>query len=450
MFANLGRALIVVAAIAALPASASPDIRHWTLANGTRVYFVETHDLPMIEFSVVFDAGSAREPPGREGLARITNHMLNEGADGLDADAIALGFESIGAEWMAVSERDMASAGLRVLSDPAMRDPAVRLFARTLARPDFPEVNLERSRNEALVVLAQKRQSPGDIAADHFYRKLYGKHPYAHPPEGTEDSMRALKREDLVGYHAKYYTGANAIVALIGDLSPEAAKTLAEAVAGGLPRGVASPPLPPVTRVPAAARGKTERIRFPSAQSHVLAGQPGMARADADYFPLYVGNFILGGSGLVSRLSDEIREKRGLSYSAYSYLNPMRVPGPFVLGLQTRNTQADAALKVMRETLERFAEAGPTEAELVAAKKNISGGFPLRLDSNRDILGYLAVIGFYGLPLDWLETYVPNVEAVTAESIRDAFRRRIRPAEMVTVVVGGDGKGDKTKAGKGR
>jgi zinc protease len=205
-----------------------------------------------------------------------------------------------------------------------------------------------------------------------------------------------------------------------------------------------------VARVPVAARGKTERIRCPSAQSHVLAGQPGMARADADYFPLYVGNFILGGSGLVSRLSDEIREKRGLSYSAYSYLNPMRVPGPFVLGLQTRNTQADAALKVMRETLMRFVETGPTEMELVAAKKNISGGFPLRLDSNRDILGYLAVIGFYDLPLDWLETYVPNVEAVTAESIRDAFRRRIRPAEMVTVVVGGDGKGDKAKAGKGR
>jgi zinc protease len=170
-----------------------------------------------------------------------------------------------------------------------------------------------------------------------------------------------------------------------------------------------------------------------------------MARVDPDYFPLYVGNFILGGSGLVSRLSDEIREKRGLSYSAYSYLYPMREPGPFILGLQTRNTQADAALKVLRETLKRFVEKGPTEDELIAAKKNISGGFPLRLDSNRDILEYLSVIGFYGLPLDWLETYVPNVEAVTAESIRDALRRRIKPAEMVTVVVGGDAKG-----GKGR
>lgn len=419
---------------------AGPRIQQWTLDNGARVFFVETHDLPMVEMSVVFDAGSAREPATQAGVARLTSHILNEGADGLGADAIALGFERLGAEYGAVSDRDMARAGIRVLSDPALRDPAAAMFARVLTKPSFPQPSLDRMLDETRVALAQKRQSPGEIAEDRFYAALYGKHPYAHAPEGTDASLKRIARDDLVAFHARYYTGANAVIAMVGDLTPAQAQALAQTVAGGLPRGAAAASLPPVMQVPKAARGKVERVRFPSAQTHILVGQPGMARVDPDYFALYVGNYVLGGSGLVSRLSDEVREKRGLSYSAYSYLYPLREPGPLILGLQTKNTQADAALKVLRDTLTQFTQSGPTDAELVAAKKNLSGGFPLRLDSNRKIAEYLAVIGFYGLPADFLETYVANVEAVTADAIRDAFRRRVQPADMVTVIVGGDAK----------
>jgi zinc protease len=179
-----------------------------------------------------------------------------------------------------------------------------------------------------------------------------------------------------------------------------------------------------------------ERISFPSTQSHLYLGQPGMQRGDADYFPLYVGNHILGGSGLVSQLSEEVREKRGLSYSVYSYFLPMRQPGIFQLALQTKNEQAGEALAVLRATLQRFVDEGPSEEELKAAKQNITGGFPLRISSNKKIIEYLAVIGFYDLPLDYLDRFNERVAAVTRAQIREAFKRRVDPARLVTVQVG--------------
>jgi zinc protease len=196
--------------------------------------------------------------------------------------------------------------------------------------------------------------------------------------------------------------------------------------------------LPPIATPPAAAdaAAHTVRIDYPTTQTHVLIGQPGISRDDPDYFPLYVGNHVLGGSGLVSRISEEIREKRGLSYSAYSYFTPMRQRGPFTIGLQTRNDQVEQALQVARDTLQKFIEEGPTARELEESKQNITGGFPLRLSSNKKIVGMLAMIGFYQLPIDYLDTFTTRVEAVTLEDIRDAFSRRIQPGNMVTVLVG--------------
>ena len=167
-------------------------------------------------------------------------------------------------------------------------------------------------------------------------------------------------------------------------------------------------------------------------------GAPGMRRGDPDYFPLYVGNHVLGGGGLVSRLHEEVREQRGLSYSVNSYFSPMEQNGPYLLSLQTRNDQVDEALAVMRETLEEFVDKGPTEKELIASKKNITGGFPLRIESNSKILDYITMIGFYDLPLDYLETFNASVMAVTREQIVDAYQRRVSPDTMVTIIVGGE------------
>lgn len=444
MFANPGirhmqRFLLSAALLLiTLPVMASPKIEHWTLKNGARVYFVEARNLPMLTLNVVFDAGSARDPQGRNGLSMLTSQLLNDGSGELDADAIAATFEGLGAEYGSSNNRDMAGASLRSLSDRELLDPALDLFARLLAKPSFPAASFERERRRALLAIKQAEASAGDVAAKAFIAQLYKGHPYALPENGSEAGLKALTRDDLAAFHARHYVGRNAVLALIGDIKLSEAKAIAKRVLGGLPAGEAAPPLPKVTDVVPRERG--ERIlAHPSTQTHILIGEAGMARNDPDYFALYLGNHILGGSGLVSRLSQEVREKRGLSYSVYSYFMPLREPGPFLLGLQTKNSQRAEAIAVVRRVLKEFVEKGPTAEELVAAKKNVTGGFPLRIDSNRKIAEYLTVIGFYNLPLSYIDDFIPRIEAVTAEQIRDAFRRRVHPEHMLTVIVGGGG-----------
>ncbi|MEJ5211709.1 MAG: insulinase family protein, partial [Burkholderiales bacterium] len=183
--------------------------------------------------------------------------------------------------------------------------------------------------------------------------------------------------------------------------------------------------------------GQTVRLPHPATQAHILMGQPGMSRLDPDYFPLLVGNYVLGGGGFDSRILKEIRQKRGLAYSAYSYFLPLAQPGPLIMGVQTKKEDAPEVLRVLKETVSRFVTEGPTGAELAQARNNIVLGFPLRMDSNRKILDFLGVIGFYDLPLTWLDDYPKAVARVTAAQVRDAFRRRVLPEKMVTVVVGG-------------
>ena len=180
------------------------------------------------------------------------------------------------------------------------------------------------------------------------------------------------------------------------------------------------------------------RVDHPAQQAHIQLGLPTLRRGDPDYFPLLVGNYILGGGGFVSRLMQEVREKRGYAYSVYSYFQPQRERGPFQIGLQTKREQARDALKVVEEVLAGFLANGPTEAELKAARRNLADGFPLRIDSNRKLIEYLSVIGFYGLPLDYIDASPRQVEAVTVADIRAAFARHVRPEHMVTVIVAGD------------
>ena len=425
--------VVVLAVAFAADAAATPDIQHWTTDGGTRVYFVAAPELPIVDVEVAFAAGSAFDPLDRFGIALLTSTLLDEGAGGSHADEVAYEFERVGARYGADADADSAYATLRSLKDPDKLEVALANFRRVLAQPDFPDDALARQRKRFLIGLQRKQQSPGAIAGDAFALALYGTHPYAHPGEGDADSLARITRADVVAFHARHYTAANAVIAIVGDLKTRQARNIAREIARALPEGP-PPPLPP--DVPALSQAKTERIAHPSMQMHILTGMPVMAIADPDFFPLFVGNHVLGGGGLVSRLFSEIREQRGLSYSAYSSFSARRRAGPFVAGLQTRADQADEALAVLRDSLRRFIDGGPTEEELEAAKKNITGGFPLRIDSNREILSYTAYIGFYGLPLDYLDTFSARVVAVTPAQVQDAFRRRLDPDRLATVMVG--------------
>jgi zinc protease len=433
--ASIGRFLVVLLLSLPLPAQAALAIQHWQTREGARVIFVESHELPMLDVAVAFPAGSSRDPADRAGLARLTHGLLDQGAGGLSDTAIAHRLADVGAMLSGTFDRDRAGATLRTLSSAAERDVALDIYARVLQQPDFPEAVIKREQQRLIASIREVEADPGTVAEKAFYRALYGTHPYAHDEAGEPAAIERLTRGDLQAFYRAHYSAPNAVIALMGDITRAEAEAIAARLAGGLSRAPAVPALP--KPVPAAA--SDTRIAHPSAQSHVLVGAVGMARSDADFFPLFVGNYVLGGGGFDSRLMREVRDKRGYAYSAYSYFMPMAEAGPFQLGLQTKVEQTGDALKVAQATLRQFIADGPSEAELTQAKSNLTGGFPLRIDSNRKILDYLSIIGFYRLPLDYLDTWVDKVNAVDVAAVKRAFARRIDPDRLVTVVVGADG-----------
>ena len=410
-------------------------IETWTTEKGARVLFVPTPQLPMVDIRILFDAGSARDGEAA-GLARLTSILLDHGAGEWDTNTIAQRFEEVGAVFGTSSQRDMATVSLRSLTEPELLEQALATLQAVLSAPRFEASELERERKRMLIGLRNELQSPAAIAERRFYATLYGKHPYASMPSGTPESVAVLSVAQVRDFYRRYYVAGNATVAIVGALDREQAEAIAARLLDSLDAGQPAEALPAPQPLDEAVTTDVIRVAYPSAQSHIRMGMPGMQRGDADYFPLYVGNHILGGSGFSSRIVEEIREKRGLAYSSYSYFLPMRVAGPFVVGMQTRTDQTMEALNLLRQTIGDFVANGPSAEELEHAKKNITGGFPLRIDSNKDIVGYIGMIGFYRLPLDYLQTFNAKVEAVTLEQIRDAFKRRVDVKRMATVVVG--------------
>lgn len=412
---------------------AGPNIQHWTTDQGTRVYYVQTEGLPLVDVRVVFDAGSARDGE-QYGAAHLASTLLDTGAAEWNADAIAQRLEGVGAQLGTDVSHDSAWLSLRSLTEPRLLGTALETTRAILTQPRFAEEDFAREKQRLLMALHRREESPDEIANMTFYQALYGEHPYAHPTEGTIEKVEKLTREDVVEFYERYYVAENAIAVIVGDVSRRQAASMVASLLGDLPVGSRAPSLPPV---PEPSASETIRRAFPSAQTHILSGMPALRRKDPDYFALYVGNHILGGSGLVSLISEKVREERGLSYSAYSYFMPLKRKGPFTMGLQTRNDQAEEALGVMRKTLKAYMEKGPTAEQLEAAKKNITGGFVLRYDSNQNLAEYVAMIGFYELPLDYLDSFPNRVEAVSREDIQEAFQHAIDPEHFKTVLVGG-------------
>lgn len=417
-------------------AHAGLPIQHWQTASGARVYFVESHGLPLLDLSVEFDAGTRRDTPAKSGLASLTAQLLSLGAGGLPEEEISRRLADVGALLGAASDPDRAGLTLRTLSSGRERTQALELMAKVLQQPDFPVAALEREKARVIAALREEETQPGPIGEKAFQAALYGAHPYGLPGAGKVETVSALQRQDVVDFYRRHYVAESAVIAMVGDLNRAEAEATAERLSSGLPR--ANGALPSLPEVAPLVRGETRHIPHPASQSHILLGMPGMSRTDADYFPLYIGNYILGGGGFASRLTEEVREKRGLAYSVYSYFLPLAQPGPFQIGLQTKREQAPQALKIVHATLDRFVAEGPTGEELTQAKQNISGSFPLRLDSNKKILGYLSLIGYYRLPLNYLDEFVNNVDKVTVAEVKAAFKRRIDPDRMVSVIVGGE------------
>ncbi|GBE46540.1 peptidase M16 inactive domain protein [bacterium BMS3Bbin11] len=413
-------------------ASAAPKIEHWVTDNGARVYFIETHALPMVDINMVFNAASAREPADKQGLAMLTSDMLLEGSADLDSKAVAEGFEDRGAEISTSSLRDMATVSLRSLSGKEYLEPVVELLAKVIAYPKFPEKNLEREKARSLQSLDYSLQQPATVAKRRLYELLYRGHPYANHPSGTYESIKSIRRADLQDFYKQFYVASNMVIALVGDLSLVQAKQLAKRLSKPLKKGMPAGSLPDVAPI----KGGEYRIEFPSTQTHIMMGYLGIKRDDPRYLALKVGNYSLGGGGFQSRLMNEIRDKRGLSYGVYSYFLPMQQTGPFITALATKNKQLKEALTVSEKVIDKFLKTGPTEKELVLAKNNITGGFPLTIDSNGKLVTTLASIGFYSLPVDYLDTYIDRINVLDRKAVTDALQSVLGSENRVTVIVG--------------
>lgn len=416
-------------------AQAGVQIQSWTAPSGARVLFVENHNLKMLDVQVDFDAGSARDPAGKAGLASMTHGLLDAGIGAgktaLSENAISDRFADVGAQTAGGVEADRASVSLRVLSSRSERDDALDLMRRVLAQPGFPKEVLERERARSIAGLREALTQPEAILGRRFSQLAYGTHPYGQSV--SEASLKRITREELVAFHRSHYVARTAVVTLVGDVTRAEAEAIAQQLTADLPAGSVQPALPD----PAVPKAVVERIAHPATQAHVAIGLPALKRGDPELFPLVVGNYALGGGGFVSRLVKQVRDDRGLAYSVYSYFSPQSSLGVFQIGLETKAEQADAAVKVVNETLAAFLKDGPTEEELEAAKANIINGFALRLDNNHKILEQVAVIGFYKLPLDYLDRYPERVKAVTTAQIREAFQRHVKPEALVSVIVGG-------------
>ena len=426
-------ALCVATGVFVGQALAAP-VQSWTTAQGTRVYFIETHSLPMIDVQISFLAGSAFDPADQPGLAAMTAAMLDQGAGERDEKAVAETLADIGAQLGSGAGMDSASMSLRTLSDPERRATAVSLMVDALARPHFDAAVFKRDQARSVAALKESLTKPQVLAQRAYMSAIYPEHPYGRLT--TPESLARIERNDLERFWRRHYSAARASVALVGDLTRAEAEALVVQITEALPADQVDVPktLPP----PQATRANTVRVDHPASQAHLMVGMPAVARDDPEQIALQVGNYTLGGGGFVSLLTKAVREDRGYAYSVYSYFDPKLVEGPFTIGLETKRAQASDALRVVDQVLGDFIERGPTAAQLKAAQDNIAGGFALRIDSNAKLAANLNVMAFYGLPTDWLEKYPERVRALTVEQVRSAFRKHVSPAHLVTVRTAAD------------
>lgn len=411
----------------------SAEFQTWSTENGMTVLFAPAPVLPMLDVRLIFDAGSARDGE-HGGLARLTSLALAFGTSDMDADTVAERFASVGAQFGASAARDMATLRLRTLTEPDWMETALTTMLALLDEPAFPEEDLARARRQTLQIIQRERQEPGAIASRLFFQLAYGDHPYAHHPLGTTESVPGLTRMLVQEFFQDHYTTQNAVLALTGDLSEDAARKFSQRIDAALPKGDRPSNLPAPQ---APAEPILHHVPFPSEQAHIFMGKPLLRQGDPDRFSLITANHVFGGGGFTSRLFQDVRTKRGLAYSVSSHIQPMAAAGPFLVTMQTGVHQADEALGVLRDALAAFINKGVTGEELAASRDNIIGRFPLGLASNSGIVANLGMIGFYNLDLDYLETYTEYVARVTPETAMDAISRRMAADRMVTVVVGG-------------
>lgn len=428
-FTSIGIALSIVTQATD---ARSFNTEQWETSNGAKVVFYAAKEVPMLDINIAFAAGSAYD--GQQfGLSALTARLLAQGNGTLDANQIAEKLADTGAQYDNESSRDMAAFSLKTLTEETALNSALATFALIINKPNFKQDAFNREKNQQIAAILQAQQSPDEIANQVFFTNLYKKHPYAHPVNGTLDTVKKISVWQVRDFYKHYYVARNAVIVLVGAIDSNKAHQIAEQLVQSLPAGNNSTP---IAKAEPLTSAETIKINFPSSQTMLRLGQIGIEHSNPEYFPLMVGNYILGGGALVSRLSNEVREKRGLTYGITSQFLPMPGDGPFIISLSTKNSQAANALEVTQNIVAKFLTSGPGEEELTAAKQYLVGSFPLSLASNSSIANMLLRLNFYHLPDHYLDTYTANIEAVTSAQIKQAFDQTIHPEKLLQVSVG--------------
>jgi zinc protease len=408
--------------------------------KGAKAYLVQTKALPMVDIEISIDAGDRYDPDGKSGLADMTAALMNYGVrDGksvLTEAQIADEIADLGANIGLSVGGERAILRIRSLSRKDLRDRAVQLAAAMLSAPIYDPKIVEREKQRTITSLLEAETKPEFILEKRFKKSVYGNYPLADTP--TAKSVATVSPADLKQFHKQFYRGDRMIVSIVGDVDRAQADEIVRGLLASVPESGA-----PIAKLPVLAKSPVEpldkreiQVPFDSQQAHIAMGMTAVARNNPDYFPLLVGNYILGGGGFVSRLMSEVREKRGLAYSVFSYFAPGQENGIFQAGLQTKNNQATVALEVMSSTIAKFIADGPTQAELLAAKSNLVNGYPLRIDNNRKLLDNVSSIAWNNLPLDTMEIWTKQVEAVSLEQVTSAFQKYLAMDRMKIVVLG--------------
>jgi len=415
------------------PGSADPRVnaQRRVLPNGAVLLVSEQRNLPIVIVQVLLDAGARRDPEGKAGLADLTADLLTEGTKRRSAAQISETADFLGASIGAGAEADYAMMSLSVLAEHL--DEGLDLLTDVLLHPSFPEAEVVRRRESTLAGLKASEDNPGYVAQRAFIQTLFRNQPYGHLVSGTPETVRRLARPDVVGFYQANYRPQRSIIAVVGDVSvADIEARLTAALRDWQPGGAGpfvfpeAPPVPPVV----------DTIAKPITQANIVLGQRGISRDNPDYYAVTVMNFILGGGGFTSRLLEDIRTKAGLAYSVSSGFSVNKAPGSFQVTMQTKTASTADAIQRTCSTIEGMRADLVSDEELSGAKQYLTGSFPLRLDSNSKLAGFLVQTEFYNLGLDYADTYAARINAVTREDVLRVARQYLHPQEMLLVVVG--------------
>jgi len=419
----------VAALFFALPAAAI-EVQEVTSPGGVEAWLVEDDSIPFVAIEFWFPGGASLEPADKRGATFLMMGLLEEGAADMDAQGFAEAVEGLAASFDFDSYRDSVVVSAQMLTQN--RDEAADLLRAALAEPTFDDTAIERVRGQVLSIIASDEQDPETLASRTFNAMAYGDHPYATALEGTEDSVTALTRDDLQAAHRTALTRGRVAVGAAGDITAEELGLLIDRILGDLP--AEAPALPEMADYQ--LDGGVTVVEFPTPQSVAFFGHQGIARDDPDFFPAFVLNQVLGGGGFRSRLMQEVRVERGLTYGIGTFLSLADL-SPMLLGqFSSSNDLVDDAVEVIQAEWQDISDNGLLETEVEAAIQYLTGAYPLRFDGNARIAGILAAMQSDDMPIDYIATRNDQVRAVTVEDVRRVAERLLQPENLHFVVVG--------------